>query len=140
MSASGRGALLLLVCLQAAILAVLEAFFLPLRLDGSLLPRIGNLPFPIMIVVALVTTPVLVMWAAALSDRLSAAAAPLLVWFFTIFGLGYLEPGGGYFFLDDWRTMLLLVAGMLPGAVAVGAAMARNAANRPGLYEPAGTQ
>lgn len=127
-------------------LAVLETFFLLVRLDGSLLPRLGNLPFPIMIVVAVITTPWLVSWAAGLSDRILVAAAPLLVWFFTIMVLAYLEPGHPIsagvpsFLFDDWRTLLLLAAGMLPGGVAVGAAMARNAANRPGLYEPAGTQ
>lgn len=142
MSASWRVVLLLLLCVEAAVLAVLEAFFLPLRLDGSLLPRIGDLPFPITIVVAVVTTPVLVMWAATLSERVTAAAAPLMVWFFTIFTLGFLEPGRNApgFLLGDWRTLLLIAGGMLPGAVAVGAAMARNAANRPGLYETAGTQ
>ncbi|MFI6101229.1 hypothetical protein ACIA8G_37270 [Lentzea sp. NPDC051213] len=122
-------------------LAVLESFFLPLRLDGTLLPRLGDLPFPVMIIVAVVTTPLLVSWAAGLSERVLAAAAPLLVWFGTIFALGFFEPGGvGQFFLDDWRLLLLIGGGALPGAVAVGAVMARNAANRPGLYETAGLQ
>ncbi|MFS8101378.1 hypothetical protein LFM09_30050 [Lentzea alba] len=129
---------LLLLCIEAAVLAVLESFFLPLRLDGTLLPRLGDIPFPITIAVAVVTTPLLVQWAASLSERVAAAAAPLGVWFFTIFSLGYLEPGGGYFFLDDWRMLMLVAGGALPGAVAVGAVMARNAAHRPGLYETAG--
>jgi hypothetical protein len=34
----------------------------------------------------------------------------------------------------------MFAGGALTGAVAVGAVMARNAANRPGLYETAGTQ
>ncbi|ANZ42615.1 hypothetical protein BBK82_09665 [Lentzea guizhouensis] len=142
-SASWRVVLLLLVCAEAAVLAVLEVFFLLVRFDGSLLPDWGAWPFPVMIAVAVVSTPVLVMWAAALSDRVSAAAAPLLVWFFTIFGIAYFEPGsvnGVSFLLGDWRTLLLIAGGALPGAVAVSAAMARNAANRPGLYDTAGTQ
>lgn len=122
-------------------LAVLEAFFLPVRLDGTLLPRLGDVPFPVTIAVAVVTTPLLVQWAAGLSDRVIAAAAPLIVWFFTIFTLGFLEPGGqGQFLLGDWRSLLLIAGGAMPGAVAVGAVMARNAANRPGLYETAGIQ
>lgn len=141
MTASWRGFLLLLLCVEAAVLAVLETFFLPVRLDGTLLPRLGDIPFPVTIAVAVVTTPLLVQWAAALSGRVAAAAAPLLVWFLTIFVLGFFEPGGtGGFLLGDWRTLLLIAGGAMPGAVAVGAVMARNAANRPGLYEPAGIQ
>ncbi|SEP99434.1 hypothetical protein [Lentzea albida] len=141
MSGGTRGLLLLLLCVEAAALAVLETFFLPLRLDGVILPRLGDVPFPVTIVVAVVTTPLLVQWAAGLSGRVSAAAAPLVVWFFTIFTLGFLEPGGqGQFLLGDWRTLLLIAGGAMPGAVAVGAVMARNAANRPGLYETAGIQ
>ncbi|WP_394613827.1 hypothetical protein JNUCC0626_28510 [Lentzea sp. JNUCC 0626] len=141
MTASWRVVLLLLLCVEAAVLALLETFFLPVRLDGTLLPRLADLPFPVTIVVAVVTTPLLVQWAAGLSSRVLAAAAPLIVWFFTIFVLGFFEPGGqGQFLLGDWRTLLLIAGGALPGAVAVGAVMARNAANRPGLYETAGIQ
>ncbi|MFC3889937.1 hypothetical protein ACFOWZ_00510 [Lentzea rhizosphaerae] len=141
MTVSWRVFLLLLLCVEAAVLAVLETFFLPVRFDGTLLPRLGDFPFPITIAVAVVTTPVLVQWAATLSGRVLAAAAPLIVWFFTIFALGFLEPGGnGQFLVGDWRTLLLIAGGALPGAIAVGAVMARNAANRPGLYETAGIQ
>ncbi|WP_434450647.1 hypothetical protein [Lentzea sp. E54] len=122
---------------------MLETIFLPLRLDGTLLPRLWDLPFPITAVVAMVTTPALVSWAAALSERLIVAALPLLVWFFTTLVFGYFEPGGisgRTLLLQDWRGVLLVVGGMLPGAVAVGAVMARNAANRPSRYETAGIQ
>lgn len=143
MNASWRVLLLLLVYVEAAVLALLEVFFLPMRFDGSLLPRISDLPFPVSIAVAIVTTPLLVMLASWLAESTGAAATPLMVWFFTIFVLGFFEPGqvsGIGFLLDDWRTLLLMAGGMLPGAVAVGAVMARNAANRPGLYETAGVQ
>jgi hypothetical protein len=140
---SARVALLLLLCVEAAALAVLETMFLPLRLDGTLLPRLGDFPFPIMIVVAAVTTPVLVSWAAELSERVLTAALPLLVWFLALMVFGYLEPGGitgQAVLLQDWRGLLMFGGGAMTGAVAVGAVMARNAANRPGLYETAGTQ
>jgi len=72
------------------------------------------------------------------------AALPLITWFLTLMVFGYLEPGHAagspYLLLQDWRGLLLLAGGALTGAVAVGAVMARNAANRPGLYETAGTQ
>ncbi|WP_229693895.1 hypothetical protein [Lentzea pudingi] len=144
MTGSWRVVFLLLLCVEAAVLAVLETMFLPLRFDGTLLPELGDWPFPITIVVAGVTTPLLVMWAAGLSRRVLTAALPLLVWFFTLMVFGYLEPGSNssapVLLLQDWRGLLLLAAGAFPGAVSVGAVMARNAANRPGLYETAGIQ
>ncbi|WP_439663301.1 hypothetical protein ACSHWB_18770 [Lentzea sp. HUAS TT2] len=143
MTGSWRVVFLLLLCVEAAALAVLETMFLPLRFDGTLLPKLGDWPFPIMIVVAAVTTPLLVSWAASLSERVFTAALPLLVWFFTIMVFGYFEPGsinGQVLLLQDWRGLLMLAGGALTGAVAVGAVMARNAANRPGLYETAGIQ
>ena len=143
MTGSTRVGLLLLLCVEAAALAVLETMFLPLRFDGTLLPKLGDFPFPIMIVVAAVTTPVLVSWAAELSERVLTAALPLLGWFLVLMVFGYLEPGGitGLaVLLQDWRGLLMFGGGAMMGAVAVGAVMARNAANRPGLYETAGTQ
>jgi hypothetical protein len=135
--------LLLLLCVEAAVLAVLETMFLPLRFDGTLLPKLGDFPFPIMIVVAVVTMPLLVQWAASMSDRVLTAALPLITWFLTMMVFSYFEPGRGsgpVLLLQDWRGLLMFAAGMLTGAVALGAVMARNAANRPGLYETAGTQ
>ncbi|MFD9704029.1 hypothetical protein [Lentzea sp. NPDC059081] len=143
MTGSTRVLLLLLLCVEAAMLAVLETMFLPLRFDGTLLPELGDFPFPVMIAVAAVTTPVLVSWAASLSERVLTAASPLIVWFLTLMVFGYLEPGATretIVLLQDWRGLLMFAGGMLTGAVAVGAVMARNAANRPGLYETAGTQ
>jgi hypothetical protein len=134
---SWRVVFLLLLCVEAAALAVLETMFLPLRFDGTLLPKLGDWPFPIMIVVAAVMTPLLVSWAASLSERVFTAALTLMVF-------GYFEPGyaagSPVLLLQDWRGLLLLAGGALTGAVAVGAVMARNAANRPGLYETAGIQ
>ncbi|MET9228293.1 hypothetical protein [Lentzea sp. NPDC003310] len=138
-----RVLLLLLLCVEAAVLAVLETIYLPLRFDGTLLPELADFPFPVTIAVAAVMTPVLVSWAASLSTRVFTASLPLLVWFFTLMIFGYLEPGStgsSTLLLQDWRGLLLLAAGAFPGAVAVGAVMARNAANRPGLYETAGIQ
>ena len=143
MTGSARVLLLLLLCVEAAVLAVLETMFLPLRFDGTLLPKLGDYPFPIMIAVAAVTTPLLVSWAASLSERVLTAASPLLVWFLTMMVFSYFEPGrvtGSVLLLQDWRGLLMFAGGALTGAVAVGAVMARNAAHRPGLYETAGTQ
>lgn len=143
MTGNWRVVFLLLLCVEAAVLAVLETMFLPLRFDGTLLPKLGDFPFPIMIVVAAVTMPLLVQWAASMSEHVLTAALPLITWFLTMMVFSYFEPGRGngpVLLLQDWRGLLMFAAGMLTGAVAVGAVMARNAANRPGLYESAGTQ
>ncbi|CAL9633574.1 hypothetical protein SUDANB95_06121 [Actinosynnema sp. ALI-1.44] len=112
---------------QAFVLAVLELFFLPLRLDGTLLPKVADYPFPVAVVVAIVTTPLLVMGAASYARRPLAAAAPLLVWLATLLVLGVFGPGGDAMLVNDWRTLLLFAGGMLPSAVAVGAFMGRQA-------------
>ena len=80
MTGSWRALLLLLLCVEAAVLAVLETMFLPLRFDGTLLPELRDWPFPIVIAVAVFTTPLLVSWAASLSERVLTAASPLLSW------------------------------------------------------------
>ncbi|TWP49234.1 hypothetical protein FKR81_24255 [Lentzea tibetensis] len=134
MSVSAR-LLLLLLCVETFVLAVLEVFFLPLRLDGTLLPRWGDIQFPITIGVAIVTTPMLVLSAAGLGRSLRVAAAPLAVWALTVFVTLFFEPGGQYMLLDDWRTLMLFAGGALPGAVAVGAVMGRHARERvPGTH------
>ncbi|SDG76631.1 hypothetical protein SAMN05216553_111120 [Lentzea fradiae] len=143
MTGGTRVVLLLLLNVEAAVLAVLETMFLPLRFDGTLLPELGDFPFPVVIAVAAVMTPLLVSWAASLSESVVSAAMPLIVWFLTLMVFGYMEPGSTretIVLLQDWRGLLLLAGGALTGAVAVGAVMARNAANRPGRYEPAGVQ
>ncbi|GAA0215073.1 hypothetical protein GCM10010492_11070 [Saccharothrix mutabilis subsp. mutabilis] len=112
---------------QAFVLAVLELFFLPLRLDGTLLPKVADYPFPVAVLVAIITTPLLVMGAASYARRPLAAAAPLLVWLVTLLVLGVFGPGGDAMLVNDWRTLLLFAGGMLPSAVAVGAFMGRQA-------------
>ncbi|MBW4719251.1 hypothetical protein KZQ38_18845 [Saccharothrix sp. SC076] len=110
---------------QAFVLAVLELFFLPLRLDGTLLPRVADYPFPVTVLVATVTTPWLVVVASRYARRPVAAASPLLVWFGTLLLFGMFGPGGDAVLMSDWRTLLLFAGGALPAAVAVGAFMGR---------------
>ncbi|WP_245554580.1 hypothetical protein [Actinosynnema mirum] len=115
------------VLLQTAVLAVLELFFLPLRLDGALLPAAGGWPFPISVVVAAVSMPLLVIAASSCSRKMSVAASPLLVWLGVLLVLGVFGPGGDVVLANDWRTLALFGAGALPGAVALGAIMGRPA-------------
>lgn len=123
---SGSKAWVLPVLLvEAVVLALLELFFLPLRFDGEFLPHFHDWPFPITIVVAIITTPLLVTAASWSSSTLMGASSPLFAWLTTLVVLGLFGPGGDMVLPNDWRTLMLLAGGALPGAIAVGAAMAR---------------
>jgi hypothetical protein len=110
---------------ETVVLAVLELFFLPLRFDGELLPKFHDWPFPITILVAVVTTPLLVMAASRFSNTMMGAGSPLFVWLTTLVVLGLFGPGGDMLLPNDWRSLMLLAGGALPGAIAVGAVMAK---------------
>ncbi|GAA1963931.1 hypothetical protein [Amycolatopsis minnesotensis] len=121
-----RGGMLAVLVLDTILLAVLELFFLPLRLDGVFLPKLGDLPAPITIVVAGVTTPLLVIAAAKLVGR-RASAVPLVVWVLAVLVVGLFGPGKDTVLLQDWRSLLLLASGTLPGAMVLGGALAGGA-------------
>lgn len=121
--------MVLLLSVDAVLLATTELFFLPLRLDGVILPRLGDVPFPVSALVAVVTTPLLVTTAERLASR-RLAMVPLLVWLVTLLVLGVQGPGGDTVLLVDWRALLLLAGGALPAAVALGGSLAR-AGERP---------
>jgi hypothetical protein len=115
--------LLVVLLVDSIALALLELFFLPLRFDGTLLPDWGSWPFPITVVVALVTMPMLISRAAGVSGRLLVAGSPLWVWLVVVGVVGIVGPEN-MVLLEDWRTLLLLACGALPAAVALGNAMA----------------
>ncbi len=71
------------------------------------------------------STPWLVRSAAELGGPRTLAAIPLAVWLLAIGVLGVGGPGGDVLLAADWRSGMLLAAGMLPAAVALGRAMAR---------------
>jgi len=99
-------------------LAAVELLFLPLR--------IGVVPFPITILLAAVSTPWLVRNAAALSGSRAAAAVPLVAWVVALLAFGIGGPGGDVLLPADWRSMVLLAAGIFPGAVQLGRALAKD--------------
>jgi hypothetical protein len=121
--------LLGLLVLDSVALALLEVFFLPLRFDGTLLPNWGSFPFPVTVVVALVTMPFMITLAAGVSRRLLVAGAPLWAWLVTIGVVGVVGPEN-MVLLQDWRTLLLLACGALPAAVALGNTLARRSVSR----------
>lgn len=119
--------LLALLVVDSVALALLELFFLPIRFDGTLLPDWGSWPFPVTVVVALVTMPFMISRAADVSTRLLVAGAPLWAWLLTVAVVGFVGIEN-MVLLQDWRSLLLLAAACLPAAVALGNVMARRAA------------
>ncbi|UJW35196.1 hypothetical protein L3Q67_16280 [Saccharothrix sp. AJ9571] len=114
-----RWLMAVVLVVDAVLLAVLELFFLPMRADGTLLPALGSFPVPLSLVVAAVTTPLLVLTGRALVGP-PFAGIVLAVWAFSAIAFAMFGPGGDRVFVEDWRGLLLLAVGALPGAFAVG--------------------
>ncbi|SEF27017.1 hypothetical protein SAMN05421837_103591 [Amycolatopsis pretoriensis] len=115
--------LLVLLVVDTVLLAVLELFFLPLR--------IGVVPLPVTVIVGAVTTPWLVSTTAKLV-RPGLSWVPLAVWVVVVFGLGLLGPGGDLVLIQDWRALVLLGASALPGALVLGGGLGQAAGRKPG--------
>ncbi|MFI6304794.1 hypothetical protein ACIBCH_23220 [Amycolatopsis thailandensis] len=111
--------LLVLLCFDALLLGLLELFFLPLRLDGIVLPKLRDFPMPVTVVLAVITTPLLVRTTAKVV-RPSFSVIPLLVWVLVVLGMGVTGPGNDLVLIQDWRALLLIGGGALPGALALG--------------------
>lgn len=116
---TGTAACLVLLSIDAVLLALLELFFLPLRLDGTLLPRVGDVPFPIVVVLAALTTPWLVSTASRLGER-RLGMVPLVMWVLTVLVVGITGPGDDHVLIADLRTLLLLGCGAVPAALVLG--------------------
>lgn len=135
-----------LLLIDALLLAVLELVFLPLRFDGRLLPALGDFPAPFAVLVAGVTTPLLVSQAARWSVRMGVpsvfAAMPLVVWVITVLVVGLFGPGGDLVMTTDWRSLALLAVGMLPASFVLGRALgkARVARDRASARPAPGTR
>ena len=118
-----QGLLLALLVVDTVLFAVLELFFLPLR--------IGVVPVPVTILVGAVTTPWLV-WTTGKLVRPGLSWVPLAVWVLVVFGVGLLGPGGDLVLIQDWRALVLLGASALPGAMVLGGGPGRAVGRRPG--------
>lgn len=123
MNLAAFGILVVLV-LDAVLLAALELLYLPLQL--------GPVPLPAAILVAAVSTPWLVRSAARLVGPGALAGAPLVAWVGAVLVFGVAGPGGDVLLSDDWRSLLLLGAGIFPAAVELGRALAPRRALAPG--------
>lgn len=85
---------------------VLSVFFLPTYL--------GSVQFPISALLGGVANVALVLAARKVAERRIAVAAPLIGWFVAVVLCMLGGPGGDVLLLADWRTMLLIVAGVGP--------------------------
>ena len=102
------GAAGLVVVLDAVLLALTEVAWLSLR--------VGTVPLPVSALVAALTTPLLVRAADALLPGTRLALVPVVVWLVVVLVTGLWSPAGPGMFPPDWRGILLVAAGLLPGA------------------------
>jgi hypothetical protein len=107
------------LALDAVLLAWTEMAWLTVRVGES------AVPLPLAAVVALVTTPVLVLAADAARPGGRAPLVVLAVWTLTVLGAGLWSPAGGGVLPPDWRAIVLLAGGVLPGALALSWTSAR---------------
>ena len=115
-----------LLALDALLLAWTEMAWLTLRTAAD------GIPLPLAAVVALVTTPVLVLAADTAWPASRAPLVPLAVWTLTVLVAGLWSPAGAGVLPPDWRAILLLGAGVLPGALALSWTSARRRAHARG--------
>ncbi len=109
-------------------LAAVELLYLPLRLDGYLLPMVGkSFPLPVTALVAALTLPFLISRAGNISTRMAVAGSPLWIWMLCVLVSALPGPGGDIVLIGDWRALLLLACGALPGAVALGGVISKQA-------------
>jgi hypothetical protein len=98
------------LAVDAVLLAITELAWIGLRA--------GAVPIPLAALVAAVTTPVLVLAADAAMPGSRAPLAVLGVWLATIVVVGLWSPVGAGVIVGDWRAILLVGGGLLPGVVA----------------------
>lgn len=101
--------MVVVLCVIAFLLAWFEMAWLSLR--------IGTVPAPVTVLAALLTTP----WLVSVVARSGGPGlVPLAVWVLTIGVAGLWSPAGVGVMPQDWRAILLLAAGVLPGMVVAG--------------------
>ena len=102
-----RSLVVVVLCVDAALLALTELAWITLR--------VGATALPVAAVAAAVTTPLLVR---AADHARPGTRAPLLlvaVWTLTVLVVGLWSPAGAGVLPPDARALLLIGAGLLPG-------------------------
>ncbi|HTK66268.1 MAG TPA: hypothetical protein VL595_28080 [Pseudonocardia sp.] len=97
---------------DTVLLAIVEIMYVSLTVGGN--------PFPVSAVVALITTPWLVRRAGELSTGTPGAVLVFLGWTVVITVLGLGGPGGDVLLPGTWPSLVLILAGLFPGALALG--------------------
>ncbi|MET7398431.1 hypothetical protein ABZS66_33580 [Dactylosporangium sp. NPDC005572] len=119
---------LVVVTLLALVLALIEAFFAPFRLNGS------GVRIPISLVLALVTNPLLGWFAFTTTGRRLAALLPAGAWCVVwILAAGRTSEGDLLLTEGNWVGLLTLFAGPLAFAVGIYVSALRR---RPGNSKP----
>lgn len=109
-----------LVAVAAAELAVLECFLLPLR--------IGSVPVPLSIPVAVLGNLLLPAMAYRLTASRAAAALPVAVWIVVVILAAVPRPEGDIIITGTVRGLAFLLLGAAAGAYAVGRLFTRRPA------------
>lgn len=105
-----------LVILAAVELAVLECFLLPLR--------IGSVPVPLSIPVAVLVNAGLPALAYRLTGSRAVAAMPVIAWTALVIVASVPRPEGDVIVTGTWRGIAFLILGAVAGAYAVGRLLA----------------
>lgn len=106
-----RPATVAVVVVVSVLLAAFEVMLQPLY--------VGAVPAPVGTVVAIVTMPWLVRGAAGDSASAPIAGLPLVAWLLTAGVLGTVAPGGDLLLPATWQSLLLAVAAVGAGLVAL---------------------
>jgi hypothetical protein len=96
----------------AAWFAVLEVLWLPLR--------IGGLPVPLAIPVAVAVNLLLVHGTHRLTGSRAAAVLPAVVWLVVVLPASQRRTEGDVLLIGDWRGLAFLLFGVLGASLAVG--------------------
>ena len=119
------GVAVAVIALDAVLLAWSEMAWLTLRVG------VTGVPLPLAALIAALTTPLLVLGADAVLPGSRAPLVPLGAWTLTVLVAGLWSPAGAGVLPPDWRAVLLLGAGVVPGALVVSWRSARHRATAP---------
>lgn len=114
------GVVVAVLALDAVLLAWSEMAWLTLRVGAT------GVPLPLAALLAALTTPLLVLGADAALPGTRAPLVPLGAWTLTVLVAGLWSPAGAGVLPPDWRAVLLLGAGVVPGALVLSWRSARH--------------
>lgn len=101
-----------LLFLDSVLLALVEVMYASMSVGGT--------PLPLSAVTALITTPWLVRRAGELATGTPGAVLVFLSWTAVVTVLGIGGPGGDVLLQGTWSSLAFILAGLIPGALALG--------------------